>query len=69
MLDKVTKKRLAKKVAERSSIKNKLTEEERDDVARRYANNETVQSIAAHYGVSLVTIYYWIGVAAKRSKQ
>jgi transposase-like protein len=67
MLDKVTKKRLAKRMANRS--RDKLSTEQRESIAKRYANNESAQSIADDYGVSLVTVYKWVNKAAGMVEQ
>lgn len=67
MLDKATQKRLAKRLA--ASPRDKLTQAQRDAIAKRYANNESVVSIAHDFKVSTVTVYKWVRVAAKENER
>jgi len=67
MLNKAIRKRLAKRMANRA--RDKLTIEQREAIAVRYANNENVGDIASDLGVSKVTVYKWIRVAAEGGTQ
>jgi transposase len=62
MLSKVTKKKLNRRIAR--APRDKLTQQQREELVSRYANNERVGDLASEYGVSQFTVYRWIRMFA-----
>lgn len=57
-----------KKIISRLNLRDrraKLTQRDREDIAKRFANGEPAFDIANFYGVSLVTVYKWVNKATE----